>query len=184
MTRQIRDILIYNGKNYSLRQELLENYFSEFPERKPKSSSILTSCWRGYKATFEIRNNELIIIGFWLVEQGESMDLISELFPNHKYDWFSGFIRIDDFQKEYNEENNQEAIFELLEVVNGNLNKHWKLNYTDFQIFKQRLFEHFKHTEAYVRLVAYWHKNSPRMAHEEIDAIILKSIIRVASGLY
>ena len=184
MTRQIKDILIYNGNNYFLHQELLQNYFAAFPERKPKSSSILTSCWRGYKATFEIRNNELIIIGFWLVEQEESMEFISELFPNHKYDWFSGFISIDDFQEEYNEENNQEAGFELLEVVNGNLKKHWKLNYTDFQILKQRLFERFKHTEAYVQLVTYWRKNSPRMANEEIDAIILKSIIRVARGLY
>jgi hypothetical protein len=108
------------------------------------------------------------------------MELISELFPNHKYDWFSGFIRIDDFQ----EENNQEVVFELLEVVNGNLKKHWKLNYPDFHIIKQRLFESFKHTEAYVRLVDYWRKNSPRMTNEEIDAIIMKTIIRKARGLY
>lgn len=178
MTQQIRDILVYNGKRYSLRQELLVNYFTEFPERKPKSSSILTSCWRGHKATFEIQKNELIIIGFWLVEQGESMELITELFPNNKYDWFSGFIRIDDFRDEYDEENNQEAVYELLEIVNGNLKTHWKLNYDDFQTLKQRLFSGFKHTEAYLQLFAYWRKNSPRMTDEKIDAAILNDIIR------
>jgi hypothetical protein len=84
MTQQIRDKLIYDGKEYYLNNEILEYYFDEFPKCKPESNSIMTACWRGYCATFEIINNELIIKEFDLLDWFETDSeekLKFDLFP-------------------------------------------------------------------------------------------------------
>jgi hypothetical protein len=184
MTQQIRDKLFYDGKEYFLNNEILEYYFNKFPEKKPKSNSMWTACWRGYCATFEIIKNELIIKEFglldWFENDKEEKPQV-ELFPNNKYSWFTGFIRIDDFRGKYDDENNEEGIYELLEFKNGDLVNHWKLNYIDFMTFKEILFENYKETSSYTETVMKWKKNNPKMKHTEIDKYIFEYIINNVS---
>ena len=178
MTQQIRDKLIYDGKEYYLNNEILEYYFDEFPKSKPESNSIMTDCWRGYCATFEIINNELIIKEFDLLDWFETDSeekLKIDLFHKNKYSWFTGFIRIDDFRGKYDDENNEKGIYELLEIKNGNLVNHWKLNYNDFLAFKEILFLDFKETLKYNEAVSKWKSNNPMMKQNEIDKYIFNS---------
>lgn len=180
MTQQIRDKLIYNGEEYYLNNEILEYYFDKFPENKPETNSIMTACWRGYYATFQIVNNELLIEEIdWLDwdETDKEKKLKFDLFPNNKYSWFTGFIRIDDFRGKYDDENNEEGIYELLEIKNGNLVNHWKLNYNDFLVFKEILFLDFKKTSKYNKTVSKWKNNNPKMKQDEIDKYIFEYII-------
>ena len=184
MTYQIRDKLIYDGKKYFLNNEILVYYFNKFPHKKPKSNSTWSDCWRGYYATFEIVNNELIIKEFDLLDWVETN--IEEkpqfaLFPDNKYSWFTGFIRIDDYRGEYDDENNEEGIYELLEIKNGNFVNHWKLNYDDFMTFKEILFENFRKTSSYIETVLEWKNNNPKMKQDEIDNYIFKNIINNVS---
>ena len=56
-TAQYPDKIIYNGKEYDLHSNPLEEYFQKNPDKKPKATMISTALWRGYVATFEIKNN-------------------------------------------------------------------------------------------------------------------------------
>lgn len=184
MTQQIRDILIYNDKEYYLNSEILEYYFQEFPEKRPETNSIMTACWRGHVSTFEIVNNELLIKEIdWLDwdEANNKKNLKFDLFPNNKFDWFTGFIRIDDFRGKYDDETNENGIYELLEVNKGNLVNHLKLNYNDFITFKELLFLDFKETSKYDKVVLKWKTNNPKMEQSEIDKYILEYIINNVS---
>lgn len=184
MTQQIRDKLIFDGKEYFLNAEILEYYFNKFPNKKPKSNSSWTACWRGYCATFEIVNNELMIKEFYLldwIENNNKEKSQFELFPNNKYSWFTGFIRIDDFRGEYDDENNEDGIYELLEIKNGDLVNYWKLNYIDFMTFKEILFENYKETSSYTETVLKWKNNNSKMNQNEIDNFIFENIIKYVS---
>lgn len=180
MTKQIQDKLIYNGNQYYLNEEIFEDYFSEFPNKKPELLGVMTALWRGYVATFEIRDNELLIkkIDWFSTKEFDDNDFINKNFPNNKYSWFSGLIRIDKYRGEFDEENNSEAIYELLEIKKGDLIKHWRLNHEDFMIFKEIIFEDYRKTEDYEKLYGLWRKNNPKLKKDKIDEYIYDRIIR------
>jgi len=181
MTKQIKDSLIYEGKEYYLNQEILEFFFDAFPEKKPKMDSYMTALWRGYVATYEIKEKELFIqdIDWFSPNPNFSpTDFLQENFPGNKFHWFSGLLRIDDFRGEYDDEDNENAIYELLEFNKGNFIKHWKLDHKEFVAFKDILFEDFKKTTDYEKVFGLWRGNNPDMKEEIIDGYIYDWIIR------
>jgi len=181
MTRQIKDKLIYSNEEYFLNEEILECFFKKFPEKKPEFEGFMTALWRGYISTFEIKNNELLIneIDWFAAEKKfDPAEFINSNFPNNKYKWFSGLIRIDEYRGEFDNEDNENAIFELLEIRKGNLIKHWKLNYADFTVFKEIIFEQYKKTKDYEELFGLWRNNNPELEKEKIDEYIYNGIIR------
>ncbi|MGH1519843.1 hypothetical protein [Chryseobacterium sp. JK1] len=180
MTQQIRDSLLYEGKEYHLNNEILEYYFKEFPEHKPKDIGALSACWRGYVALFEIKNKELLIKNINCLSSAENEkyhDILTHFFPHKKYAWFSGLIRIDDFRGEYDDENNEHAIYELLEIREGNFINHWKLNFEEFNEFKKMLFIDFKTTTEYEKLFLTWKNNNPGITEIEINEYIFQYLI-------
>ncbi|WP_278352434.1 hypothetical protein [Chryseobacterium gleum] len=178
MTQQIRDSLFYEGKEYYLNNEILEYYFNEFPEHRPEHTGAFSACWRGYVAFFEIKDNELLIKNVkWMFSEENKTHKLKDLFPNTKFDWFSGLIRMDGFRGEYDDENNEEAIYELLEIREGNLLNHWKLNFEEFNVFKEILFRDFKTTTDYEKLFLKWKNNNPGITETEIDHYIFQNII-------
>ena len=60
-TAQFSDILFLNGKEYSLHSNPLEEYFEEYPDNRPETESRCSALWRGYVASFEIKNKKLIL---------------------------------------------------------------------------------------------------------------------------
>ena len=60
-TAQTPDYLILNGKKVSLHSNPLERFFESHPERSPKSEITSTACWRGYVATFEIKEGRFLV---------------------------------------------------------------------------------------------------------------------------
>lgn len=141
----------------------------------------MTALWRGYVATFEIKNNELVINEidwFTTEEKFDPIHFKNSNFPTGKYQWFSGLIRIDNYRGEFDNEDDEDAIFEFLEIKRGNLIKHWKLDYPDFMTFKELIFEDYKRTNEYDKLVRLWQKNNPRLEQDKIDKQIFNGIIR------
>lgn len=101
-TAQIPDRLIYEGETYALFNEPLEEYFTEKNPR-PKDvfpSGYCSACWRGYIATWEIKESFLYLNK--LVEGTCSSDAkeiaISKIFPGQeapvKATWFNGELRV------------------------------------------------------------------------------------------
>lgn len=100
-TAQMGDLLIYEGKTEGIFSNPLESYFNE--EHPRPNELFKASCsanWRGYLATWEIKDGFLYLNR--LVEGNCSNDAaeipLSKVFPEQKAPikavWFSGILRI------------------------------------------------------------------------------------------
>jgi len=100
-TAQISDQIVYNGEKHSLFSEPLERYFGE-KHRRPDELFVFkcTACWRGYVASWEIKENHLYLTK--IVEGTCGADAkeieIDRIFPGQKAPvkavWYSGMLRI------------------------------------------------------------------------------------------
>ena len=98
-TPQRPDILVYEGKEYPIYNEPLEEFFKTHPERRPKFCGGMSSLWRGYVAYIEVVEKELILkeVKIHTVNPYDPNCLkeskLSEVVPDgkrFKLDWFSG----------------------------------------------------------------------------------------------
>ena len=93
MTAQASEKIIIDDEEYKLLAEPLESYLEK---RKLKFDVRNTACWRGYIGTWELKDNELYLTGFYGKIKGKEVDL-NFLFPDAssvKADWFTGLLRI------------------------------------------------------------------------------------------
>lgn len=100
-TTQIRDRIIYDSNEYSGDYEEfpLEDYWSD-EHPKPKLLSMgSTACWRGYIATWEVRNESLFLKSLSkeaLPNDDETPIPLQSVFPDANgyilADWFSGVL--------------------------------------------------------------------------------------------
>ena len=63
MTAQIPDILIHRGERLSLCATPLDDYYSSTRKRRPPFVRPSTACYRGYVATWEIREGKVYLVG-------------------------------------------------------------------------------------------------------------------------
>ena len=179
MTYQIRDTLIYEGQTYALNQELLEGYFAAYPEKRPEIEVVCTALWRGYQATFEIRDQQLFVKdldGF--MTQPDAGAFTQPLFPNqNKFEWYSGWIRIDNYRGDWDEEY-EGATFEYLEIYKGNFIQKRTMDFEALQTFKALQFEYFKTTPAYERAFDLWRGNNPDLEDEKIQGYLYSSLLQ------
>lgn len=173
MTIQIKDILVFNGNEYRLNFELLESYFKDHPERRPRSEVRVTALWRGYIATFEIKNDELLVKAVEIltdIRELSTQSALDKAFPDlKKLTWFSGLIRIDEYRGEYDDER-PGSIFKFLEIHNGNLVNLLSMTYKELQHFKKTQLELFRQTSNYNQVLANL-KNNGMSDHEAGDFI-------------
>jgi len=176
MTRQIPDKLIYLDKELFINVEILEPYFEKYPERKFLFTNIASALWRGYHATFVIEEGYLKVIEIQAWDNLPQRKLFNTAFPDGgTMYWYSGFIRIDEDRGWYDDES-PGMNFEFLQIKNGKLVKHWRLNYDELLIFKLYLFDAFVLTEDYNILIKKWRANNPKWDESAIDEIILEDI--------
>lgn len=182
MTMQIPDKLHYNGEVYYLNQELLRGYFETFPEKKPESQIMTTALWRGYIATFELKDNQLFVKSLEIFEDlSLNTKLVDNLFPNkNKFEWYSGLIRIDSDRGYWDDEevNHQ---FEYLEIFKGDFVQKRSMNFEELNEFKKLQFEYFKTTALYETVYDMWRGNNPDLEEEKIDGYIYDGLLRLYS---
>lgn len=185
MTRQIRDKLIYQNKQYYLNDELLEKYFRNYPEKKPENMGIMTACWRGYVATYEIKNQELCIkeIDWLFLDENETNAHKLPFAPNEKFSWFSGLIRIDDYRGEFDDEP-KDGLFEFLEIKNGDFIQKREMNYDALQKFKKEQYGYFILSDDVNPIYALFKKNNEAITEERVNEIIADRILLYSREIY
>jgi len=163
-TAQEPDILIYKGKKYSLYTNPLEEYFRKYPDKKPKSSIISTSNWRGYVATFEIIDSTLFLRDIEMEIEGEkgfrTKSVMNEVFPGEsliELEWFNGLLTLPYGQLLNYVHMGYSSSFEyylILEIRSGTLTKAKDFKYEDYTKFKDKQFELFKQTAEYKKTLS------------------------------
>ena len=96
MTAQMHEIIFYEGKEYGMATEPLKHYLESLKNR-PLIEPNLSSCWRGYTGTWEVKGKRLYLVDLQVsrgYKDDEGMDYI---FPGQQEvfaGWFSGRILI------------------------------------------------------------------------------------------
>jgi len=184
-TAQIPDILIYEGQQYFIFTNPLEDYFGAANPRPMDLFQMhCTACWRGYIATFEIRNNELylngLIEGTCSDEERRDVD-ISRIFKDQdglpiRSSWFSGVIRCPLGEQLAYVHMGYDSVYEkelLLTFEKGNLVGTEIIN--NKENLEMRLSD-FKRTKEYADFEKEALKNGLNM--EDIDSVLRNRLIR------
>jgi len=146
-TAQFPDIIIYKGKKYDLHTNPLEIYFEKYPNRRPRGTDC-TALWRGYIATFEIKDSQLYLKDIVIEVGNEYPPIRKSVFPFIKLvkvDWFTGLLVLP-YGKIVNYVHMGVSTYEhyiLLEIHNGNLTKEKQFDYREYEEFKEKQFEAF-----------------------------------------
>ncbi|KKP52834.1 MAG: hypothetical protein UR43_C0010G0025 [candidate division TM6 bacterium GW2011_GWF2_33_332] len=191
-TAQISDKIIYKGKTYKLHCNPLESYFNKNPDKRPKSEIMSTALWRGYVATFKIKNKQLFLKDIKVMVSGKNSykkwkSVIKEVFPNQKeikIDWFTGLLvlpygkRINYVHMGYGSTYEN---YILIELDNGNFNKEKKFDYNKYEEFKEKQFQAFKKTDEYNKIKKEIQKETD--SDEFIDTFLKDFVINYTTKI-
>lgn len=195
-TAQYPDKIIYNGKEYSLQSNPLEAYFEKYPDKRPKGGIISTALWRGYVATFEIRDNQLFLkdieIEYEDTTSKESYSfkwrsVINEVFPdqkNNKIDWLTGLLVVPYGKLVNYVHMGYGSTYEnyiLLEIDKGDLKREKHFKCKDYERFKEKQFQAFKQTEDYKKIKADLQKDGS--TDEFIDSFLRSFVTEYTSKI-
>lgn len=191
-TGQEPDKIIYKGQEYMLFSNPLEAYFKKYPDKRPTRGFESTGLWRGYIATFEVRNNRLFLKDIQIEgadSEGKDMliSVINEVFPNRKnikIDWLTGLLVIPHGKCVEYVNLGYSSIYEsytLLEFDKGKFRKERSFDYKEYEEFKERQFQAYKKTDGYPKIKQDLKKmNCP---NELLDTFIRKGIIQYSSKI-
>lgn len=159
-TTQQSDLLIYKGKNYRLYSNPLDAYFKAHPDKKPKSSIIMTSLWRGYLATFELIDQQLYVIDIEiLTADGDEKprtgrrSVFQEVFPDQervKVDWLNDVIasptgkEIIDVKHSIHGFASKHKAYTLFVIQNGDLKEVKTMKLKEYEIHMHQVFKELK----------------------------------------
>lgn len=157
-TWQIPDVLIYEGKEYSIFNELLEPFFKKYPERNPKDEDKICSAnWRGYKAIFEVSNGEIVLKNIYEDAcSGSTVSQMKKVVPDGKplkIDWYSGVLTSMN-GKNPGDSHSIEFLFSferysMFEIDNGRLMAVKHFDNKGFHKFRTEQFAKYKKTEEF-----------------------------------
>jgi len=188
---QIPEKLIFEDVEYELNSFPLENYFNQFPQKKPKERIISTSLWRGYIATYEIKNNILYLINIEIqILSSDStnnnkinwISVIKEVFPNQDsiiIDWFTGLLLLSPININKNSKIINNYI--ILEINVGFKIKSIKFDFKSLNNFIDQQFIEFKNTNDYIIIFTFY-KNYYK-SKMKINNIIKNNILEFSTKI-
>jgi hypothetical protein len=198
-TAQIPDHLIYEGKTYHLHNNPLEAYFKEHPKKRPEGDITSTALWRGYIATFEIQNQQLILtdlqIQVYNHKEGKEewtpnvtlKSVLNRVFPEGdtlKIDWCTAVLILPSGKLKDYVDFGYVSTFEqylLLEIKEGILIQAKEFDGEGYRVFKKEQFERFKKTAAYQSYLTKWQEKYD-YTEAEVDAILEERIFKYLDG--
>lgn len=166
-TAQYPDNIIYNGIEYDLNSNPLEKYFKKNPDKRPNGDIMSSALWRGYVATFEIKDNQLYLKDIKIECQDTTSkesyntiweSVINEVFPNQKeikIDWLTGLLVIPNGELVNYVHLGYGSTYEeyiLLEINKGDLKKELNFKSNEYEKFKEKQFQIFKQTKEYKKI--------------------------------
>jgi len=102
MTAQIRENLIYDGRNLSMCTEPLSDYFA-LGGRKPEFKFNCTALWRGYVGTWEIVGDRLYIVSLKGTLKDGTAATLESVFPGYTErvfaHWYTGTLRLPEGER-------------------------------------------------------------------------------------
>lgn len=193
-TAQYPDRIIYDGKEYSLHTNPMESYFEKHPDKRPTGETRSTALWRGYVATFEVKDKSLVLKDIKIQVSTKTGDgqhdltwksVKDTLIPEGQVlqiNWFTGILVLP-----YGElvryvhmgYGSTYSNYILLEIKSGKLTGERKLDHKQYDLFREKQFQAFKKTAAYNKHVAELKKHGD--SQEFIDSFLRRFVVNYTS---
>ncbi len=195
-TAQYPDKIIYIGKEYDLHSNPLEEYFEKNPDKRPEGGIMSTALWRGYVATFEVKDSQLYLkdieIQYHDTTSKESYpykwkSVISEVFPGQKVvkiNWLTGLLAIPHGKLVNYVHMGYGSTYKnyiLLEFNKGDLKREKRFKYKQYEKFKERQFQAFKQTAEYKKIKSDFQKDGS--SDEFIDSFLRDFVTKYTSKI-
>lgn len=182
-TAQQGDILLLDGKQYFIYTNPLEPYLSKNPEKLPKADAYSSANWRGYVATWQIKDNSLSFTDVQVLRRASNPDkaadpvelrsVMNEMFPGQKEvlaNWFSGHVIVPNGELAHYVHMGYASTYTkyiLLRVENGQVSRKWEADTAEFMKFRDTQFAAYKKTDEYKKALAETNKQSRSFQNEE-----------------
>ena len=180
-TAQIADTIIIDGKEYALNTNPLDGYLKGRPDVIPKDASRSSANWRGYVATWEIKDAALVLVRmdvrFYDTDSREerTQNIREALFPDQsrvQATWYSGALIIPDgkmTQYVHMGYGSTYSHYRIYRIDKGRVIETKSLSEKEFTAYRELKFAEFKKTEAYRQALADTKKDAGGMSDAEID---------------
>ena len=189
-TAQAPDLLKINGKTYYIHTNPLTPVLAEKPERLPKPGVGSTGLWRGYIATWSVRENRLFLddvrvptkhyMDSDVPESKQFQSAMKHLFGESAprvATWFTGNLivptgeLVDYVHMGYG---STFSSYMVLTVIEGSIQKRLELNREEFEKFRRSQYESFKKTPEYAAARAQTRKGGDPMSDERIEDFLFQ----------
>lgn len=158
-TWQIGDILIYEGKEYSILDSPMEAYFEQHPELNPKDDSLgqCSAAWRGYQAVFAVAGGTLYLKDIFSDPCQQRISALNKVAPDAKrvsFDWYTGLLKSIGGKNYVENPYSPEfldgfAEYTFFQVDAGKVSKVRHFDNKGYREFKKKQFNAYKKTLAY-----------------------------------
>ena len=175
-TAQASDLLIVEGKEYALNTNPLETQLEQKQWKPPEEAVISSANWRGYIATWEIKNGKLFLkeATIWVSDPKDEGEYIrkpitSELYPGVSEvfaDWYTGALIVPDGKMKRYVHMGYGSTFDHYQVFRvraGQVVEHLSMTGAEFDVYKEQKFAAFRKTEAYEKAYADFRKEAADM---------------------
>jgi hypothetical protein len=186
-TAQAPDYLIYQGEKYRLHVNPLEELFLKKEKLRPNTEIITSGNWRGYIATFEIKEGTLFISEITISKPDPtkqhsyvSESVLQKTFPkqaDRKMSWFSGLLVVPLGKRTgyvHLSYASQYGGYLLIRVNNGQVQESCEMTFEEYMEYKTRQFEVFKNTPEYDTLYKKLSKENKSIEGFDLDGFLFQ----------
>lgn len=173
-TAQASDELIVEGKTFALNTNPLEAQLEQKQWKPPEEAVISSANWRGYIATWEIRDGKLFL--------KEATILVSDPKDEHAYlrkpitgdlypgatevlaDWYTGALIVPDGKMTRYVHMGYGSSFDHYQVFRvraGAVVERLSMTGAEFEVYREKKFAAFRNTESYAKAYADFRKEAP-----------------------
>jgi len=172
-TAQASDELVVEGKKFALNTNPLETQLEQKQWKPPKEAIISSANWRGYIATWEIRDDKLFLKEATILVSDPKDEheylrkpITSELYPGATEvlaDWYTGALIVPDGKMIHYVHMGYGSSFDHYQVFRvraGAVVEHLSMTGAEFEVYREKKFAAFRKTEAYAKAYADFRKEA------------------------
>jgi hypothetical protein len=161
-TAQAPDQIIIDGRTERLHTSPLSSYLEANPKALPEPTFISSGNWRGYIATWEVRESDLILKKIEIEdsvepdEERKIRDVLPTVFPGKSAvlaTWYSGVLVIPKGDQVHYVHLSYGSTYErytILVVKDGKITRRQDLQQEEFERYRERSFAEYKKTPEYL----------------------------------
>ncbi|MCO4322725.1 hypothetical protein [Aliidiomarina quisquiliarum] len=180
-TAQVPDTIRIDGEEHYLNTNPLSAHLESVRWEHPENIVISSANWRGYIASWEVKDEQLLLIEVTVLlggaDRGDYVkkSILAELFPSSPAgvpaNWYSGALIVPQGEITNYVHMGYDSSYESYKVIRvdaGRVTEHLRLSSDEFEQYKDEKFEEFTETDEFKESLDRLRKEADGMTEEQI----------------